>query len=796
MLPVLGCCLLLAAAEPVAVWDFEAPTIDWRPRADSITVERVAAQGHTGAGLHIAGTIEVGWNYAISGNRPLEAGHLYRLTAWLKVDQLGDGSPAPFLKCEFVPAEQGQELGRVSTSTYDRTKLGTWQELTVSFAAPAGTANCWLALEKGDSKPCTIDAVIDDVTLTPITRADIYQAYQLDPLPKAIVEHQHPRLFLDAVKVVELKTAIQGTHRGVWEDLQAKADQIVKSGPPEYREKDSYSGDEQLWQREVGNAMGHVAMAWLLTGDRQYLDSARDWALASCGYQTWGLGPTDGMDLAAGHQLLGLGLVYDWCYADLGEPARTTIRETILRRGGAMFEAAAGGRAWWRNSYLQNHLWVDACGMAAAGLAIADESPDAVWWAGFARQKFETTMHSLGSDGASHEGIGYWQYGVEYLLTFMTLAQQLLGEDWHDIPWWRNTAKYALHLTIPRNAWTSRSSLVDIADCPRGNWYGPDMLLRRLAALYHDPVAQWQAAEVDAANIDAASARWLNLIWYDPSITPEPPTHQPTLHHFPDMDIVSARSDWSGDESMVVAKCGPYLGHEAVEAFRSDPGGGHVHPDANHFVIFGEGEWLLRDDGYQQKATAQHNTLVVDGQGQIGEGNMWFAGSPMLGRPAQPHIVKAVSTPAMDTIVGDAAAAYPADLGLKRFVRTWLYCKPDVLLVIDDIETDQPRDLELRFHPEAQPEAAGANVWLAKGKQSVLRLALLTPDQVIAEAGNFPALGRHEPTKMPAVRLVKHGSSWRNVMALSWSPADGTPAAVTLSADGQQAMVHGKNVDL
>ncbi len=46
------------------------------------------------------------------------------------------------------------------------------------------------------------------------------------------------------------------------------------------------SGDDQLWPREVGNAMPVLALAWVLSGDRQYLDAAREWALAS----TWFLG--------------------------------------------------------------------------------------------------------------------------------------------------------------------------------------------------------------------------------------------------------------------------------------------------------------------------------------------------------------------------------------------------------------------------------------------------------------------------------------------------------------------------
>ena len=111
-----------------------------------------------------------------------------------------------------------------------------------------------------------------------------------------------------------------------------------------------------------------LAMAYALSGEKQYLDAARRWALASCGYKTWGLGRIDGMDLAAGHQLFGLAIVYDWCYRDLDETARRQIRETLTSRTTAMFQAAAAGKAWWHRSYLQNHLWVNITGMAAAGI--------------------------------------------------------------------------------------------------------------------------------------------------------------------------------------------------------------------------------------------------------------------------------------------------------------------------------------------------------------------------------------------------------------------------------------------
>ncbi|MGC8642231.1 MAG: DUF4962 domain-containing protein, partial [Isosphaeraceae bacterium] len=451
---------------------------------------------------------------------------------------------------------------------------------------------------------------------------------RLDPIPPALqaVRGVHPRTYLSSSRIARLRKAVTTTHEGVWKKIRLQADRAWRGGPPAYRKDDGRSGDEQLWQHEVGNTLPLLAMAYVVTGEKPYLEAARQWALASCGYKTWGLGRIDGMDLAAGHQLYGLALVYDWCYHDLGDEARQTIRQTLVKRASAMYKAAATGSVWWNRSYLQNHLWVDITGMAAAGFALFDEVDEASAWIGLPLDKFRETMASLGPDGASHEGVGYWEYGVEYMLKFADLSRSLLGVELLGNDWWRNTANYALYLTLPRNAWRGSNCIVDLADCPRGHWYGPEYLLRELVQLQHDGHAQWLAEQVDRAGVASEEAGWLNLLWFDPSVLPVPPAGLPTLRHFADIGIISARSGWSGTESLVVFKCGPFLGHEATKRFSYDPGGGHVHPDANHFVVFGDGEWLIRDDGYQPKWARLHNTLLVNGRGQTGEGEQWFNG--------------------------------------------------------------------------------------------------------------------------------------------------------------------------
>ncbi len=185
----------------------------------------------------------------------------------------------------------------------------------------------------------------------------------------------------------------------------------------------------------------------------------------------------DGMDLATGHQLFGLGIVYDWCYEELGEEARRTIRETLVRRTPAMFQATATEKRWWPRSniqnnywvqwqrgYLQNHLWINMYGVAVSGMALFDEVEEANQWIGLATDKLRRTMLALGPDGASHEGVGYWGYGVKHLLRFMFVARQRLDLDTYDHDWFRHTAKYRQYLALPRNAWTQDNNIVNIAD--------------------------------------------------------------------------------------------------------------------------------------------------------------------------------------------------------------------------------------------------------------------------------------------------------------------------------------------
>ena len=239
---------------------------------------------------------------------------------------------------------------------------------------------------------------------------------------------------------------------------------------PPYRKKDRL----QHWQRSVGFVLPHLALAYVITEKQEYLDATRKWALAACGYPTWGLNDLDGLGLGAAQQLIGLAIVYDWCGDDLNAEDRKTIRDTIIRRGSGLFRAMVLEKGPTKHrEYMGSHLWVRACSLALAGIAVFDEAGEASNWIGLAMKKFDRTMKALGPDGVSYEGLSYWSDGITSLLLFFDVAARYLDSDYRKHPWFRSTSYYFQYLALPRNSWSAENSVVDFGDSNRRVFHGP-----------------------------------------------------------------------------------------------------------------------------------------------------------------------------------------------------------------------------------------------------------------------------------------------------------------------------------
>ena len=795
-----------AAALSTGSFDFESGDGGWTAVSPGVTVMQTELSGE--GAIQVAGAVRAGNVMARSPRFKLQMLDVYRLTAILGG---GNADTSPVIACRFQTMNENSTLGLLRLDGTGEPLSGNRRRVSGELRAPWGTMRgemCVLAPDGGNDGTL----VVEDVKLEPLEAYTVEGMYALDPVPPALksMSSVHPRLFFDRGRIDELKRTLAGSHASIWAPIRTYADRLVKTAPPKYRAYGDGRYDEQWWQSNNSRSMATLALAWLMTGERTYLDAARNWAVATCDYPTWGDSWNAGKDCMAGHNLYGLAIVYDWCGDALPDADRSRIRETLMTRGHTLFQNGAAGtvvpsrldfsiRPWpeWRDAYLQNHLWVNICGLMCAGLALHGEFEEAGEWIDFSSNRLAGIMRYLGPDGASHEGLNYWSYGVDHLLKLMYLSRDLLGIDHFDSPWFRATAEFRLHISLPRNAWTPTETVVEYADSRTRDNRGPHYLLWALAREYRDGHAQWLADESVRRDIAQPAGTWMSLLWYDSAVNPVPPEGLPTLKLFDDMGFVTARSDWSGDESLVFFKCGPYIGKTAIETMPFCLSSGHhVHPDQNHFSVFAAGQSLVCDDSYMGKYTGQHNTLLIDGCGQDGGGASIFYGTELHARTAEPVILAAESSPALDHFAGDAAPAYPPELGLERFARHLLFLKPDVLIVVDDIKLDTARDLELRFHPTSQAITRLGGAFITRDK-AALRIEPLTTDGVIVLADTLTRINREFSIQdMTTVRLTTRGSSWRTATALSWCPAGSEPPVVksSRSGDAWTFMAKGKTV--
>ncbi|MCZ7644750.1 MAG: DUF4962 domain-containing protein [Planctomycetota bacterium] len=628
------------------------------------------------------------------------------------------------------------------------------------------------------------------------------------PLPGPIgqqLKGVHPRILFTAERLEQLKALVrtQPDYQALYKNLLSEADYCAKKDPPDTGTDSEDDAGEELWQRKVGKAIPNLALAYLLSGDAKYLAAAKKHIEKSLSYKTWGQGKFEGCDLAAGHQLLGIALGYDWLHAALSPEERARIREGLAARARTMASKAAGKKVWWHSAYLQNHLCVNGCGLATAGFALYDEDPDAGAWVRFFHAKLLTVMEHLMPDGTSHEGYGYWSYGIQHLLQYLEQSRDLLGIDLYrgggvEHPWLKRGAAYALYLAAPRGLFKDgRRTMLNFADCSEQGAQ-PTYIARILAARYPSTpwagAAQWLANELQAAGADATwQAYYLNLACYDPRVAPAPPDRLPTQHRFDNLDLAVSRSGWDGRESVLAVKCGPPEGHKNLKVEIANSGG-HAHPDAGHFIFVARGAFLCVDDGGGVKQTARHSTLLVDGKGQKGDAGGEFDMRAWWADPRAPRIVKASSTPAEDLIECDVAPAYPPERGVAVFRRAFKFAKPDVVLLADHVETRAPAALEWRFHAGGQLEKVSENVFRAAQGEAVLELCVLEPAGLRATIGKLD--GRKDRSYLSLAPAEKTAKADLKVIFRARDAKDATPFQPVLEKNAVRVNAGGKSLNL
>ena len=544
-------------------------------------------------------------------------------------------------------------------------------------------------------------------------------------------------LLLKRHSLEEWRQIAESTHASQYQRLLKQADSHHDCLPPSEHPSDSITF--------IGTAVLNLGLAFLLSDDVTYLETARRWIGTAIDYPHWGKERMPDHDLDAAWLLFGLGLGYDWLKGVLPPDERDALRAKLILQGGKLYDfALANEGKWWSSAYWQNHNWICYGGLAVVAYALCEEFGQAGSWAERARDNYVRALSYMAEDGSNYEGPVYWRYGVIWFLIYADLLQQETGQDLHNSAFLRNTFYYRLYLCGP--------NLIDTAnfgDCHDRRSAHTAAVYARLAGLYNIGEAQWLYHhfrrtgewEREGAEGLVKPGLWaesgLEFLWYQPDVEESPVQELARCRTFADLGLVAMRTSWDADAVTMAFKCGTPNGMKAWHSGHAlnrrrnwqTLSAGHDHPDANSFIIISGSDYLAVDEGYaKEKRTRNHSTLLIDGRGQYAEGT-----KNAFRNLDETWGARLEASAAFEDVVyarGEAARAYAPDLGLRQFTREALFLAGDAVVLRDTVSADKPHRYEWLLQTDAPPEAMGRRSFKIQSKASTCRLYVLEPGKL------------------------------------------------------------------
>lgn len=496
----------------------------------------------------------------------------------------------------------------------------------------------------------------------------------------------HPRLYLADDRLSTLKKMLHTHPYDVyWGQVRKLADQYTAEALPPSTKR---WNDNDI--RMLGDKLPYLALAYLLTDQNRYLDAILRWAKYIIALPSWG----SDVDIGAAHLIFGLSVTYDWLYASLPAEDRRAIQEAIRAHVEIMFDELVRGRIWWTQSQslLQNHNYTNVMSIGIAAVALEGEVPSAEVWKREAAKNFAAVFSVLSPDGASPEGVAYWSYGLESLLKYLLGVRSEQNLALLKAPYLENAAKYRLYMSAP-----GYGAVVNYSDSPLYDYKGPGHMLRALSSVFRNPHAQWLANELQQAYDKPVS--WMDLLWYDGSVPAIPPADLPTYAYFDNSGMLVSRTNWQPDAKLVFYKGGGPQGKVAYD--RGIYAGSHLHPDVGELLLWDGGEWLLSDDGYVfKKSTANHNTVLFNGLGQLGEGQRWFNPNAPRKYHAKVEMRHVKIEPHYQAVSSELAGLYPEAANLSSWVRSVHMLEGEAIVVEDRFLTKMMTQVDRLIHAQ------------------------------------------------------------------------------------------------
>jgi len=532
----------------------------------------------------------------------------------------------------------------------------------------------------------------------------------------------HPRLYFTREELANRLESQSPREREMVEDFIVKPESFVNVDLDSIQECEGIS-DEALtghqfasintgerWSGPI-NSLARIAetgaLRYAFTGDEQAGLVAREALLRLCAFKRWNhpwqLARGNYTYYPVGYTIGRVGVGYDLLHPLLSEADKKAIREGLMDKGFAMFyrDLVEMNRM---PSSVTNHLAVIVANLAVAATAVYGEYPEnpclEPYLSGILERMKRFIDRTYYPDGSYGEPIGYENMATRDIVEALHVLERNFGIDYTTTTDLKNMYLYPL-----RGA-CDNGQLADFGDVGvRGGWdWGGHPHLWLTYRTGNPWTAHYSQGSLKSGRGDLY--RWL---WYTTGLETRQREELTPSYHFPVKGTVFMRSDWSDEATRLALKCGP--------------NSNHYHVDQGSFFLHANGELLLSEAGLERQKgfhsyyanlyfpaydtqAAGHNVLLIDGDPQSQTPADYRAGIAALS--TWPRIRHSFCGWRHDETEGDLACVYKRKL--RAYTRSFLFIKPDVIIMYDRVRSATGHSYTWLFHAEDSDDGSSISV--------------------------------------------------------------------------------------
>jgi len=471
------------------------------------------------------------------------------------------------------------------------------------------------------------------------------------------------------------------------EEVHARVTGILAMTDPEKRQQQLLG--MKGYFRSITVRLDPGALLYRLTGEKRYLDEARQVLLGMAAMRAE---DTTYNSYHGYHALIRpMATALDFLWDELDAAERRTVCGALRARVSEFHEHTL--RHAYVDPYESHAIVYGPSGVIPSILALYHHELETEEWLkdtlAYARDKFPAFG---GDDGGWSQGFGYIHSHA-----FLDMAELLrigAGVDLYGLPWAREHGNFLLYFLPPGG---ECYTFGDVGRSSAGSLH--KSVMEAFAAQYQNPYFQWYADQIEAPISSATFSISARLQRKQPRA--KAPSDLPLSVHLRDIGWIAMHTDLvrRKNDVMLQFKCSRFGSFN------------HSHADQNSFTLDAFGRPLLIDSGYYpwfgskhdvcwSRQTRAHNAVLVNGKGQ-GIFNMEASG----------WVDAFVTGRDFDYCRGDATRAYqaktlnesPRELsaeheGVVRMVRHIVFVRPNAFVILDEVETEQPRPVQFMLH--------------------------------------------------------------------------------------------------